>query len=69
MLLRFVRRDLDGNHKVSGVASGGESATPVTSLVDRGGVGGTVWNLILLAWLHPNLEYNMSVMNKVQVGM
>lgn len=55
MFLWLVRGDLDGDHKVSGVASGGEGATPITGLVDGGCVGGAIRDVTPLTRLEPNL--------------
>ena len=55
VLLGLVCGDLNGYDKVSGVSSGGQGASSVTRLVDRGQVGGTIWDIIPFPWLHPNL--------------
>lgn len=51
MLLWFVSGELHSNDKVGGVSRGGEGATTVARLVERGHVGLFVGDFVAFHWL------------------
>ena len=55
MFLRLVRGYLHTDNKVCGVSGGRQHSSAITGLVERGGVGGSVRDLVFLTRLRPDL--------------